>query len=208
MQPALLLGCLSELPFPCPSPPPRCTLHLTLSLCSSIIQAPFSLVSSLELCLHLLSTLSWAVVLSSACLLCSWLLLSLSSLSSFLSFLFCFISTRLPFHLSLRGCVLLVFFSISVSLQSPSVCLPVSSVSPSLCASLCPCLDSLTPVCECHPFILQPLEDPASLHFHLILVSLSPGSLPFSLCFSFSPLLSQLSELLLILAFSRSVDRV
>lgn len=109
LQPALLLGSLSELPsLPC-TPTQVCTPSHPLPWCSSIIQAPFSLVFSSELCLCL-AVHSFLGCGPQLCLpgyafpsFCSCTF-SLFTLHLSLS-LFCFISTSLPFHLSLRGCV-------------------------------------------------------------------------------------------------------
>lgn len=150
-------------------PPPWCALHLTpfpgapayslvlqhnpgslfLGFLCGIVPTPCCLLFSglWPSALPVWLCLSWLLLVHS---------LSLHSFHFSLS-LFCFISTRLPFHLALRGCLLLVFFSISASLHP---CLSVSQSLPPLrlCASLCPCSDSLTPVCEyVILFILQPL---------------------------------------------------
>lgn len=140
LQPALLLGSPSELPsLPCAPARVPTPSHL-LPWCSSIIRAPFSLVFSLELCLRL----ALHSVLGCGPQLClpgyafpSFTSSTFSLFTLFISFFLCFASS-LPACLSISplGVVCYLGFSPSLSLASAlSLCLPVSSIPPSLCLS-------------------------------------------------------------------------
>lgn len=143
LQPALLLGCPSELPsLPCA--PARCTLHLTLPWCSSITCA-FSLVFSwncADLAVHSFLGCGPQLCLSGYASGFSSSALSLSLFTLFISLFLCFASflpgclSISPFSVWVSTCVFLhlclriiCLLSVSQSLPSPpSLCLSVPAL--------------------------------------------------------------------------------